>query len=81
MSEKEPSHSDSPDHGFLREIGRSLLDDAKSSLLWTLGGAVTGALIVGSLGAYYFGWSGLGIGLMAGAVIGILVVWWFGANI
>ena len=81
MSQEEPRHSNSPNQGFLREMGRSLLDDAKSSLRWTLGGAVTGALIVGGLGAYYLGWSGFGIGLVAGAVIGILVVWWFAAQI
>ena len=58
-----------------------MIEDAKSTLLWTLGGAVTGALILGGLGAFYFGWSGFGIGLLAGAVVGILVVWWFAAQI
>ena len=81
MSDKEPSPTESPHHGFLREVGRSVVDEAKSSLKWTLGGAVTGAVILGGVGAYYFGWSGLGIGLVAGAVIGILVVWWFAAQI
>ena len=41
---------------------------------WSL--AILGALVLGCLGGYYFGWTGLGIGLLAGAVIGAILFWW-----
>lgn len=80
MSEKEPGNPESPIRGFLGEFGRSILQGIKESLGVALVGAVIGAAVLGGFGAKYFGWSGFGIGLAAGAVIGGLVFWWLYAS-
>ncbi len=76
MTEQEPEKSDSEWPGFWAYVGRSFADGAKESLRWFLIGAVIGAVVLGGVGAYYFGWTGLGIGLIAGAVIGGIGLWW-----
>lgn len=76
MTDQETDKAESPNPGILGTIGRSIAEGARNSLRWAAVGAIIGALLLGGLGGYYFGWSGLGVGLLAGAVIGALVFWW-----
>lgn len=80
MSEKQTDNAASPIRSFFAEIGRSLVDGAKETLLWLLAGAAIGALALGAAGAYYFGWSGFGIGLLVGAIAGALVSLWLSSE-
>jgi hypothetical protein len=61
---------------FLQNIGKGLVDDGRSCLRWMGVGAVIGAAIIGAVGAYYFGLTGLGYGAGIGAVVGGAVGWW-----
>ena len=60
--------------GFLkklgREVGKSLIQEAGTTFKWGIGGAIVGALALGTLGLVKFGLTGGGIGAVAGAVIG-----------
>ncbi|MEM8885560.1 MAG: hypothetical protein AAGD14_15955 [Planctomycetota bacterium] len=54
-----------------------VVEGAKSSLRWALGGAIVGALVLGVAGAWFAGVTGLGIGAAVGAVLGGIGAWWF----
>ena len=47
-----------------------LVEGTQASVKWTLGGARVGMVVVGALGVFLFGWTGLLIGAVAGALIG-----------
>jgi hypothetical protein len=53
-----------------RAFGRGLVNEGRRWLRWAGTGAVVGAVLLGPAGGYFFGLEGLGIGLLAGAVIG-----------
>lgn len=80
MSEKQDDGKDSPIRNFFLDFGRSLVDGFRETLLWVLVGAIVGGLALGGLGAFYFGWSGLGIGFLVGAVAGGLASLWFASE-
>jgi len=60
--------------GFVREVGRDvgkhLLRETGTTIKWAFGGAVVGAIIVGGVGFWKFGVTGLWIGAVAGALLG-----------
>lgn len=56
-----------------REIGKGLVGEIKNILMWGLGGAILGALVLGGFGFAKFGQTGLGIGAVAGGVIGAVL--------
>lgn len=66
--------------GFIKEVGRDvgkeLLRETGTTIKWAVGGAVMGALVVGGLGLWKFGVTGMGIGALTGAVIGGAVGGW-----
>ena len=51
-----------------------LAKQARSWLRWLGGGAAGGAIVCGGAGLYFFGWNGLALGAVAGAVLGALLV-------
>ena len=81
MSEKKVDETGAPDRGFFRELGRSLANGVWDALRWILVGGILGAIALGSAGGYYFGWSGLGIGLLVGAIAGALAALWLASEI
>lgn len=81
MSEKKTNDVEPPSRGILAEIGRSFVQGAKESLFVALVGAVIGAVVLGGFGGKYFGWSGLGVGILAGALVGAMVGWWLYASV
>jgi hypothetical protein len=54
-----------------------VVEFARSSVKWILGGALVGAVVVGVVGMVLFGWTGLAIGAVAGAVGGGIGAWLF----
>ena len=60
---------------FFVDVGKGLLDDLGLSFRWALWGAMIGAVLLGGTGFWYFGWEGLGLGLLAGAVLGGVGAW------
>ena len=66
--------------GFIKELGRDvgkgLLQEAGTTIKWAVGGAIFGAIVVGGLGLWKFGVTGLGIRAVAGAVIGGAIGGW-----
>ena len=81
MSDTDADKAGAPETSFLGSIFRALWDGVKETLGWVLAGAVVGALALGGLGGYHFGWPGLGMGLVAGAVIGGILFLWFSAQV
>ena len=63
-----------PSESLTKEVGRGvvkgLLQEAKATLKWGVGGAMFGAAVLGGLGFWKFGTLGLGVGALAGAVLG-----------
>lgn len=59
-----------------REVGKGLIEDARSTLRWVGGGALVGALGLGGAGFWFFGTDGLLYGAAIGAVAGALVALW-----
>ncbi len=55
---------------FGRSMGRVLIDGLKDSLKMLLFGGAIGAVALGTVGFFAFGWQGLLIGAAAGFVIG-----------
>ena len=79
MAGKQPS-GDSGVGDIGRAVGRGLVEEGRNWLRWAGGGALVGAVFLGGAGGYYFGLNGLGIGALAGAVIGAvgaLVLYFF----
>lgn len=60
-----------------KAVRQELADEARSWLRWAVAGAAIGAVILGGAGMYFFGWKGLGIGALAGAVVGGVGFWLF----
>ena len=77
MTEQEKENGDS----FLKQMGQSALDDAKSTLKWLLIGAGIGAIVLGGAGGVFLGWTGLLYGAAAGAVFGALATLWLMSEI
>ena len=67
--------------GFIKEIGRDvgtdLLHETGTTIKWAVGGALIGAAVLGGLGIWKFGVTGLAIGSIAGGVVGGVVGGWF----
>ena len=67
--------------GFIKEIGRDvgtdLLHETGATIKWAIGGALIGATVLGGLGFWKFGVTGLAIGAIAGGVVGGVVGGWF----
>ena len=67
--------------GFIKEIGRGvgtdLLHETGATIKWAVGGALIGAAVLGGLGFWKFGVTGLAIGAIAGGVVGGVGVGWF----
>lgn len=67
--------------GFIKEIGRDvgtdLLHETGTTIKWAVGGALIGAAVLGGLGFWKFGVTGLAIGAIAGGVVGGVVGGWF----
>lgn len=59
-----------PRQGFGREVLRGVAKEAGVTLKWAAGGAVSGAGLLGGIGLAMFGFTGLGIGALVGAVVG-----------
>ena len=58
------------DESLAKEIRDGLAEEAKSWVRWAIAGAIVGAVLLGGIGAYFAGLKGLGIGALAGAVLG-----------
>ena len=60
--------------GFIKEagrdVGKELLRETGTTIKWAVGGAFFGAIVLGGLGLWKFGVTGLGIGAIVGAVVG-----------
>ena len=67
--------------GFIKEIGRDvgtdLLHETRTTIKWAVGGALIGAAVLGGLGFWKFGVTGLAIGSIAGGVVGGVIGGWF----
>lgn len=67
-------------HGFIKELGRDvgkdLLRETGTTMKWTLGGALVGAVALGGIGFWKFGIAGLAIGAVAGAAVGGGIGFW-----
>lgn len=87
---KAENHSNNQTHGegqeksvkekFIKELGRDigkdLLCETGTTIKWTLGGALVGAAVLGGLGFWKFGVTGLAIGAVAGAIVGGAIGFW-----
>lgn len=80
----QPAQPNPKPEGFVKEVardvGKEFVSETKETLKWALGGAIVGALILGGVGAKYFGLPGLGWGALAGSVVGavagaLLYIW------
>jgi hypothetical protein len=67
--------------GFIKEIGRDvgtdLVRETGTTIKWAVGGALIGAVVLGGLGLWKFGVTGLAIGAISGGVVGGVVGGWF----
>ena len=67
--------------GFIKEIGRDvgtdLLHETATTIKWAMGGALIGAVVLGGIGFWKFGVTGLAIGAIAGGVVGGVIGGWF----
>jgi len=67
-------------HRFIKELGRDvgkdLLRETGTTIKWTLGGALVGAVALGGIGLWKFGVTGLAIGAVSGAMVGGAVGFW-----
>jgi len=66
--------------GFIKEVGRDvgkhLLRETGTTIKWAVSGALIGAVVLGGLGFWKFGVTGLAIGAIVGAVVGGVVGGW-----
>ena len=67
--------------GFIKEIGQEvgqdLVQETGTTIKWAVGGALIGAVVLGGLGFWKLGVTGLAIGAIAGGVVGGVVGGWF----
>jgi hypothetical protein len=60
--------------GFIKEIGRDvgtdLVRETGTTIKWAVGGALIGTVVLGGLGLWKFGVTGLAFGAIAGGVVG-----------
>ena len=59
-----------------RDVGKDLLRETGTTIKWVLGGALLGAVVLGGLGFWTFGVTGLAIGAIVGAVVGGVIGGW-----
>lgn len=71
------SDEERPSSPIVEGVKEGLVEEAGRWLKWAFGGALLGALVLGGLGLYWFGLTGLGIGAAAGAVLGGFGAWLF----
>lgn len=66
--------------GFIKEVGREvgkgLIRETGITIKWALGGALIGGVVLGGLGFWKFGTTGLAIGAIVGAVVGGVLGGW-----
>ena len=65
-------------HSIWREILNSIIESQKDALRIARAGAIIGALLGLGAGIYWFGlfsWIGIGVGLIAGTIIGGVGLW------
>ena len=67
--------------GFIKDIGREagtdLVSETGTTIKWAMGGVLIGAVVLGGLGFWKFGVTGLTIGAIAGGVVGGVAGGWF----
>ena len=67
--------------GFIKEIGREagtdLVHETGTTIKWAMGGALIGAVVLGGLGFWKFGVTGLTIGAIGGGIVGGVIGGWF----
>ena len=67
--------------GFIKDIGRDvgtdLVSETVTTIKWAVGGALIGAVVLGGIGFWKFGVTGLAIGATAGGVVGGVAGGWF----
>ena len=67
--------------GFIKDIGREagtdLVSETGTTIKWAMGGALIGAAVLGGIGFWKFGVTGLAIGAIAGGVVGGVAGGWF----
>lgn len=73
---KEPEAGNELLKSAVRETGKELVSEFKTTLLWALGGAVIGALALGGAGYWLLAMKGVGMGALAGAVAGAIAGGW-----
>lgn len=66
--------------GFIKEVGRDvgkhLLRETGTTIKWAFSGAVVGAIVVGGIGFWKFGVTGMWIGAVTGALLGGAIGGW-----
>lgn len=74
------SEKKSGTEGFIKEVGREvgkdLLRETGTTIKWAVGGALIAAVVLGGLGYWKVGVTGLAIGAIVGAVVGGVVGGW-----
>ncbi|MGB0413109.1 MAG: hypothetical protein ACPGJU_01570 [Coraliomargarita sp.] len=53
-----------------REVGKDLVRETGTAIKWAVGGALIGAVVLGGLGFWKFGVTGLAIRAIVGGVVG-----------
>jgi hypothetical protein len=56
---------------------QDLVHETGTTIKWAVGGALIGAVVLGGLGFWKFGVTGLAIGAIAGGVVGGVIGGWF----
>jgi hypothetical protein len=56
--------------GFVKEVAKGLVKEVGVTLKWGLWGALLGAIALGGIGFWKFGFTGLWVGALAGALVG-----------
>jgi hypothetical protein len=66
---------------FLKDVGKDLAREFGVSLRWAAAGAIGGALLLGVIGFFVAGLTGLGVGAGIGAISGGAALWFFHLSI
>ena len=69
--------NESPLRGILRAVGDGLAEEGRAWLRWARGGAILGGGVLGAVGLYLFGVSGLAAGAAIGLILGGAGGWLF----